>query len=94
MDEVIKMLKARRIYFNPMSDHMCYFGMDENFIVGTFSFYGSEPLCRFSYQDGDIKYFKNFKYNEEEFDEELEKAGKAYIHFKNAEVENILSVLD
>ena len=94
MDEVIKMLKSHRIYFNPMSDHMVYFGMAEDFIVGTFSFYGSEPLCRFSYQDGDNKYFKNFKYNKDEFEDELEKAGKAYVHFKNQEVENILSVLN
>lgn len=94
MDDTINYFMSHGIYYQKISDNMIFFGFNDTYLCGTVSFYNNKPLCRFHYFNGSEKYFKDFYFNEPEFDTEYNKASSGYIYLRNKAVDNILNVLD
>lgn len=94
MEDIINFLNMQSIYFQKLSDNMLSFGFNDKYICGTISFYTPTPLCRMFYFNGKAKYFKDFYFNESEFENEYHKASSGYVYLRSKEVDNILNVLD
>lgn len=81
-------------YCTMVSNEVFIFGDTKDFIYGSISLNAkSKLICKFHYFNGVNGYYKQFEYNESEFNEELKKAYAAYIISKNSKVERLLARL-
>lgn len=92
---IIRILEHHNLkYFNMLSNESFIFSDTKEFIYGSININAeSKLICKFHYFNGMHGYYKQFEYNEDEFDIELKLAYGAYIMSKNSKIERVLARL-
>ena len=93
IDDIKAILDTYSVAYKQLSSEMYWFGLDDDYQIGSISISFNEIRCRFHYTDGTRFYTNTFTYNSKEFIAELEHARKAWVDKQNKETEKILENL-
>lgn len=93
-DDIVAILENGLVDYRRLSGNMYWFGIGQDYQIGSIALSQNELRCRFHYNDGDKTYTNTFIYDQDAFMREIDKAKQAYRHKKQVELQLELDVLE
>ena len=92
-DDIIKIIEKHKLFHYRISSYMYLIGINKNYLFGNISIISNELICMIHFNAGSRRLFKKYKYNEKEFNNDIDWAMNGLLAKENYRVNKSINDL-